>query len=229
MKRMLIVGIGLVSVMGLNTAVAQPGRHGAFGREGHGPGGHGPHGSGPGPMALDVDSNGFVSLAEFLAPAEEHFAELDTDDDDLVTLVEFRVPAETRFGELDTNGDGSLTSDELRPPRPTDANGARGERRPPWTGKHQGGLGKGMLDTDGDGLVSPVEFLAPAEAHFAELDADDDDLVTLVEFRVPAETRFSELDADGDGQVSEDEFRAHRRPPRGMRDGRRPNGASGTR
>ena|GEM_PF-4858035 len=229
MKRMLIVGIGLVSVVGLSTAVAQPGGHGAFGREGHGPGGHGPHGPGPGPMALDADSNGSVSLTEFLAPAEEHFTELDTDDDNHVTLVEFRVPAETRFGELDINSDGSLTNDELRPPKPSGTKGECGERRPPRTGKRRGGLGKGMLDTDGDGLVSLAEFLAPAEERFAGLDTDDDDVVTLVEFRVPAERRFSQFDANDDGQVSEDEFRAHRRPPRGMRGGRRPNGASGTR
>lgn len=214
MIRTLLVGIGLVSIMGLSTAVAQPGRDGAFGREGHGP-----RGPGPGCKTLDADSDGFVSLAEFLAPDQEHFAELDLDGDGAVAFVEFIERPEEQFGELDTDGSGALTSDELRSPKPKGTIGEGSGHRPPHKGMGRGGHRNPMLDTDSNGLVSLAEFVAPAEEHFARLDTDGDGLVSLAEFVARAETRFSELDANDDGQLSEDEFHAHGQPPRGMRGG----------
>jgi len=207
--------------MGLSTAVAQPGRGGAFGHEGHGPRGNGPHGPGPGCKTLDADSDGFVSLAEFLAPEEEHFAELDLDGDGSVALIEFVGRPEEQFDELDTDGDGALTSDELRPPKPEGSVGEGAGHRPPHKGMGRGGDRKPMLDADTNGLVSLDEFLAPAEEHFTRLDSDSDGLVSLAEFVERAETRFSELDANEDGQLSDDEFHALRPRPRGMRGGMR--------
>lgn len=211
MIRTIIVGIGLACAMGLNSAVAQPG--------GHGPRGHGPHGPGQGPKTLDVDSNGLVSLDEFLAPAQDHFANLDSDSDGSVALSEFVERPQEQFGELDADGDGSLTSDELRPPRPNgmDGRGRGGERHPPRKGMGRSGHRKPTLDTDSNGLVSIEEFIAPAETHFASLDSDSDGLVSLAEFVLKAETRFGDLDANEDGQISEDEFPRHRQHPRGMR------------
>ncbi len=214
MIRTMILGIGLVCGLGPNSVFAQPGGPGGFGREGHGS-----RGPGHAPKTLDVDSNGLVSLDEFLAPAQAHFATLDSDSDGSVVLAEFVEPPVTQFGELDADGDGVLTQDELRPPRPngTNGRGRGGERHPPRNGMGHDRHHKPMLDTDSNGLVSVTEFIAPAEEHFANLDSDGDGLLPLAEFVVKAETRFGELDANEDGQIGEDEFPQHRPCSRGMR------------
>lgn len=78
----------------------QPNRKGRRGQRGR-------HGSPP----LDTDSNGTVSLEEFLAPAQSHFQELDTDGDGSISLEEFLAAPTEQFSQLDDDGDG-----EINPP-----------------------------------------------------------------------------------------------------------------
>lgn len=66
------------------------------------------------------------------------------------------------------------------------------------------------IDTNGDGVVSSDEFVAPAVEHYTEIDADADGVVTIEEFVAPARERFTEIDANGDGSLTEDELEAGR-------------------
>jgi hypothetical protein len=80
----------------------------------------------------------------------------------------------------------------------------------PGRGFHHGPPSIEDMDTDGDGVVSSDEFVAPAVEHYTEIDADGDGSVTVEEFVAPARERFTEIDANGDGSLTEDELEAGR-------------------
>ncbi|WP_244867685.1 EF-hand domain-containing protein [Vannielia litorea] len=73
-----------------------------------------------------------------------------------------------------------------------------------------------LLDSDGDGIVSPDEFRTGMQAEHAKYDADGNGSLSLAEFetmhaahvREATVDRFQVFDADGDGQVTADEIGA---------------------
>ena len=87
-----------------------------------------------------------------------------------------------------------------------------------------GQLSFAELDADGNGLFSPEDMAARADARFAELDANGDGQVLREEFLAHAAARasdragemFDRLDADGDGVLSRDAIEAVGGPGRGV-------------
>ncbi len=67
-------------------------------KDGHrGQGGHGGHG-GKGPMHLDSDGDGAITLAEAQGGIEAHFAKMDSDRDGAITEAEMRAAHEAHRG-----------------------------------------------------------------------------------------------------------------------------------
>jgi hypothetical protein len=75
------------------------GGHGGHGgRAGHGDkGGHGGHGS-KGPMDLDSDGDGAITLAEAQSGIEAHFAKMDSNRDGSITEAEMRAAHQAHRG-----------------------------------------------------------------------------------------------------------------------------------
>ncbi len=86
-----------------------------------------------------------------------------------------------------------------------------------------GGMGGGamgymkkLLDTNGDGKITPEEARAALEALLAEYDANGDGTLSIDEFetlhsaviRERMVDRFQKLDADGDGKITAEEMTA---------------------
>lgn len=102
-------------------------------------------------VQLDLDSDGRIALSEW-SGGFQTFENLDRDGDAIVTRTEFFTRGvryqtrEERFGELDKDKDGRLSASEWK-----------------W-----GESTMALLDRDGDGSLSKVEFLAKATAQTAE-------------------------------------------------------------
>ena len=117
------------------------------------------------------------------------YSALDTSNDGRLTLREI-VDAPRRLAELDSDGDGALLKDDIpasiavslsrgaadamqqaAAPRPAMVQAAPPVAGPPWFVR---------MDSNGDGDISPREFLGDA-AKFAGLDADADGFIDLAE------------------------------------------------
>ena len=104
---------------------------------------------GPGMERMDVNKDGKIDRADFVARHKEMFARMDQNGDGTVTLDEMRAAhekmreerrrrmEERMFGRLDANGDGKLNEEELV---------ARGEKA------------FAELDENGDGVISRKEL-----------------------------------------------------------------------
>jgi Ca2+-binding EF-hand superfamily protein len=66
----------------------------------------------------------------------------------------------------------------------------------------------GDLDTDGNGVISSEEFVAPAVDRFNKLDTDGDGVLSSAEFTAPLAEHFKEIDTNGDGVLTQDELQA---------------------
>lgn len=109
----------------------------------------------------------------------DRFEKLDANDDGIVTAAEMDAQQADLLAAADANGDGGISEEEFRAHRKA--------KRKEWREKNN-------PDTNGDGLVDRVEFIAAAEK------------------------RFDRLDKDGNGVISEDERRSKRgRHHRGFR------------
>lgn len=98
----------------------------------------------------------------------------DTNKDGFVDHKEWTAGQEARFKQLDTNGDGKLTKEEL----------FVGNGVPPTDRQLQSQATYfRLLDTDKDGTVSKVEFLAQADRNFARCDLDKDGRINTAECR----------------------------------------------
>ncbi|WP_397543716.1 EF-hand domain-containing protein [Roseovarius salis] len=79
-----------------------------------------------------------------------------------------------------------------------------------------GGAMMRMLDSDGDGRVTPPEMREQMQAKLAEYDQDGDGTLSISEFealhsamiRETMVDRFQHLDADGDGTITSEEMAA---------------------
>ncbi|HJQ57360.1 MAG TPA: hypothetical protein VJ890_10660 [Vineibacter sp.] len=127
------------------------------------------------------------------------FDRLDTNKDGFVDKDESKAARLALFERLDANKDGKLTTDELTIGRRGRGQGPKGQSgdvnaqtgatppAPPATqqGPRQGRRG-GMfqrLDTDKDGAVSRVEWMAADDTRFDRLDANKDGKLAFGEFR----------------------------------------------
>lgn len=181
-----------------------------------------------GPKA-DLNQDGQVTQAEFMADSAEKFSRADANFDGFLDETErkgLREKGRTdrtkrAFGKLDANDDGVVTEAEMLAAQ--EARGEkRGERREAMKGK--------MLerfDTDGDGTLSEAEKEtargARKEARGEKRgpkdgpkgkrgkrmnpDTDGDGLISQAEFTAGAEALFLKMDANGDGVLTKGEGR----------------------
>lgn len=201
------------SAVVIPAAYAQDAAGPAFSGGRHGPGMGGPRGGRGGPgrgepedrvANLDTNSDGKVSLEEFLAPRVDHIDEM--------------------FERRDTNGDGLIAEGEGRPERPANAP-ARGDRagRPGRPAIDETALVTCVrktipdfdlperpdaddiedrfdtVDTNNDGKLSIAEVTAAvqarATAHFSKLDTNSDGFITTAEIDTQQADREAVQDA----------------------------------
>jgi hypothetical protein len=112
---------------------------------------------------------------------------LDTNNDGFINPDEAAAVAERAFMHIDKNRDGMIDQTEAT------------------TLPHRGGWRKWM------GGNPPADVTEKLKAAFAERDTDKDGKVTKVEFMAYAQNRYATLDAAKDGKVSPWAFRASQR------------------
>lgn len=184
--------------------------------------------------AADLDGNGEVTRAEFMAAGDARFAAADADFDGQLTREEMRTlrdnerndNARRHFAKIDANDDGVVTEEEMLA-----AANARTERREDRREEM-----KARIDTDGDGEISKAERDAARDAmkerrkemkeHRKELqaqhkqrrkglfgkkrprlDANRDGVISKAEYDAMGEALFDRMDANGDGVLTQGEGR----------------------
>ncbi len=98
----------------------------------------------------------------------DRFDKMDTNGDGIVTAAELDARQAALIDAADANGDGGLTAEEL--------SAHRKAKREEWRAKNN-------PDTNGDGVVDRVEFLASAEKRFDRLDKNSDGVISEDERR----------------------------------------------
>lgn len=181
-----------------------------------------------GPKA-DLNQDGQVTQAEFMADIAEKFSNADVNFDGFIDEAERKGLREQRragktqraFEKLDANNDGSVSEAEMQAAS-TARDAKRGDRRETMRGKMLE-----QFDTDGDGTLSDVEKEAAKAARKHKTgekraqkgdrkgkrgkrmnpDADGDGLISQAEFTANAEALFLKMDANGDGVLTKGEGR----------------------
>lgn len=182
--------------------------------------------------AADLDRNGEVTRAEFMAVADARFTAADGDFDGQLTRDEMRAlheatraeHAKEHFARMDANGDGVVSEAEMlaaqdqRKKRKSDRRDNRRERM------------MKRFDTDGDGTLSDAEKAEAREAakqnrterkgkrkergaKRPRLDADRDGLVSRTEYDTMTTALFDRMDADGNGILTKGEGQKRRGRP----------------
>ena len=131
----------------------------------------------------DINNDGQITQAEFLAEANERFNATDTNFDGLLTKEEIKAARQTKKAErkakFDTDGDGEINEAEKAA-----AKALRKEKRAEYKAKkkeRKGEKGKkrGLRgDTNDDGVISRAEFDTATIALFERLDANADGVLT---------------------------------------------------
>lgn len=194
-----------------------------------------------GPKA-DLNQDGQVTNAEFMAAAQANFTAADTNADSFLSEDErkaFRAAKADemkakRFDKLDTNGDGAISRDEM------DAVGEKREARKSEMGARKQKFME-RYDTNLDGELSDAEktvMKAEREAKRGDRkarsegkrgegkrgkrpnpDTNGDGLVSLDEHLTVSEQLFTRLDANSDGVLTKGEGKQRRGKRRGKRGG----------
>lgn len=182
--------------------------------------------------AADLDQNGEVSRAEFMAAEEARFTAADKDFDGQLTREEMQTLRENErteharkhFARMDANGDGVVSEAEML---------AIQSERMDRHGEHREDRRAAMLDrfdSDGDGVLSEAERATAREARMGKrvkdrfktkrrkakrprLDADGDGLISRAEYDAMGEALFTRMDANGDGVLTQGEGRRPKGPP----------------
>lgn len=194
-----------------------------------------------GPKA-DLNQDGQVTNAEFMAAAQANFTAADTNADSFLSEDErkaFRAAKvdekkTKRFAKLDTNGDGAISRDEMD---------AVDDKKQARRKEHKEKFME-RYDTNFDGELSDVEktvMKAERDAKRGERkargesksgegkrgkrgkrpnpDANGDGLVSLDEHLTVSEQLFTRLDANSDGVLTKGEGKQRRRKRGGKRGG----------
>lgn len=176
--------------------------------------------------AADLDGNGEVSRAEFVAAGDARFAAADADFNGELTRDEMRALRETersdrareRFLRMDANGDGAVSEAEMMAAR-EQRDDRKGDRR-----KKMREMALERFDADGDGQLSEAERMTAREAmkerrgerkgkrkdrraDRPKLDADGNGTVSRAEFTAMSDALFTRMDANGDGVLTRGEGR----------------------
>jgi Ca2+-binding EF-hand superfamily protein len=164
---------------------------------------------------LDTAGNGYVTLDEFVAGAQNRFERLDADHDGRLTPDEFAAHghrgqgprgagqksafARRHFDRLDTNGDGAVSLDEY-------VAGARALYAKLDT-QHDG---KVTADSLADSPRAENRAVRVADRIVRHMDSNDDGRVSADEFLAAAQGRFARLDRNGDGFIDGNEIGGRR-------------------
>lgn len=184
----------------------------------------------------DINNDGQITQAEFLAEADTRFNATDTNFDGLLTKEEIKAAREAKRAErkakIDTNGDGTISDAEKDA-----AKALRKEK------KQARKLAK--LDTNGDGTISDAEKDAAkalrderraerkakkkerkaekgekgrkGEKRALRGDTNEDGVISRAEFDTATIALFERLDANADGVLTEGEGKKRRGKKGGKR------------
>jgi Ca2+-binding EF-hand superfamily protein len=164
---------------------------------------------------MDTNSDGRISLDEYVAAAGARFKSIDTQNKGSIDAADIasspaaveRIDhrAESIVKRLDTAGNGYVTKDEVL---------AAAQNR------------FARMDANGDGKLTPDELSSPRESHgdrhgkaggahaafgqkrFDKLDTNHDGVVSRDEFLAEAAAKFAQFDTAGDGKVTAAEIEA---------------------
>jgi len=172
----------------------------------------------------DIDQNGEISQAEFIAHANQKFSDTDTNFDGVLSQDEIKAHREAKraerrdkkFGKLDGNNDGFISQNEYGSAG-TDKKAKREARR----------LEK--ADSNKDGVIDEAEKAAmqakraekraereakrgdkPRGKNRVKRDANGDGFVTQAEHEEAVLAIFARLDANGDGVLTKGEGKKRR-------------------
>lgn len=185
--------------------------------------------------AADLDKNGEITRAEFMAAADANFISADADFDGQLTKDEHKTlreairteQAKARFSQMDADQDGRVSEAEML--------AARAQREDRQDGRRA--KMKDRIDLNDDGTISDAERKAAKarmKAKQAErkakredqriegrprLDIDRDGLVSRAEYDAMSDALFTRMDADGNGILTKGEGKAHRQRRKGKKPG----------
>lgn len=161
------------------------------GRPGRGEGFGGPDGR-PGPQMAKRGPAGAGPDGESRRGGDR-MERLDANDDGTITVEDFVARAEEHFARIDTDGDGTLSADEM--PQRGKGPGRMGENRHGEMGKgrHGGGHARmqghggkdgprnARMERNGGAELGQEEFMRQAQERFESMDTDGDGTVTAEE------------------------------------------------
>jgi Ca2+-binding EF-hand superfamily protein len=166
----------------------------------------------PGPDSmftkLDTDGDGYLSGDELRGVRERDimFAKADANSDGKVTLEEFIAYQKQMFSDLDENKDGALSSDEfaagLGPGGPQGQFGGPGGMGQQGQWGDPAAMAQRMMqrsDTNGDGKLSRDEWRGP-EGSFENLDKNGDGYIDASELSQMDMSTFGGMRRGGQGQ-----------------------------
>ncbi len=154
-------------------------------------------------LKLDTNQNGLVEISEFVAGADERFAQMDQNSDGQITREEHKAFMQAKhakrrakhFAKLDANNDGVISKDEFDAGGPKPGHFRRHRRH----GPPPEGMMPHHMESDHIG----------AEAKSGSVEKPAMDKAT---FEARARQRFARMDKNGDGALDPSEFRRpHRR------------------
>lgn len=130
---------------------------------------------------IDINQDGMIDAAEMAAHREQMKERMKERRAKRIAAREAASDAASDAASEASTDEGAKTSWRTR----------KGKRGGGWAGKQRGERGDwfARLDTDGDGMISRDEFIAPALKRFDRADADGDGIVTPEERAAAREAR----------------------------------------
>ncbi len=138
-----------------------------------------------------------TARADVISMANQRFDRIDTNQDGMIDAAEMAAHREQMKDRMKERRAKRIAAREAASEAATDEGAKtswrtrKGKRDGGWAGKQRGERGDwfARLDTDGDGMISRDEFIAPALKRFDRADADGDGIVTPEERAAAREAR----------------------------------------